>query len=393
MSSFASLAPAQGPMAGVPAGVQQPPLPQVVETVKLPRTSRKGSKSEYRLKTNRRGKDDPYLGESEGATQLQNVERIFHWVHRGAATKKQRMVRWGMERIDVDEAHDRMVFHHPGSCAHLSRGCCRPARPCRQDLEKNPSTTFNLPVRMPRPATRSPEFHPTQQYGIQHPLFPEPQASMPVQLGLSSAGHSTGYLQNAAWGIQSPPPQYSGTFGAFPQAPVGMPKHIDSLQGQGLGYQNPRLQDLPVTKPASRLSLGTGHSVESLSADSQQFETALFPPSFFPQDRSLAESFDLFEHGESPPSLLGDSPRGPAPSSSLGTDSTVPETFEGLQEWLDMPVVPQAEDKEFDFSAMGTQFHDKAFQDLPVVDLGMSDGIQEDATEFGAYFDKFLETI
>jgi hypothetical protein len=390
MNDFASLAPAQGPMAGVPAGAQQSPASQTVEAAKSRRTARKGSKGHYKLKTRRRGEKDPYPGERESDTPLQNVERIFHWVERGAATNTQRKVWWQNVRMNVDKAHADMVRKYPGSCTHLNRGCCRNG-PCRQDLAPPQQQAFVLPVHMPRPPPQGPESFPTQRQGIQHPFFFSPRVFMPAQQHPSSAGHSTGYFQDTVLGIQPPFSQYEETFGSLPQASVGMPKHTDFFQGQDWEYQNPALQGLPVSMPVSQSPSGTGHDAEVLLVDPQHFETAVPSPGWTnPLALGMPEGFQSQSS-----SSLGSSPDTPAfwgndwaaiqRRMSAYTDVTVPDLSEGLQ---DKPPESDAgmaglnqgvQDVWFELSGVGTQFQIGAVGNLPADDSEMLDGLWDAA--------------
>ena len=399
-------------MAGVPAGAQQSPASQTVEPVKSRRPERKGGQRKYKLSTRRRGKKDPYPGERESDTEVQNVERIFHWVERGASTGTQRKVWWRNSRITVDKAHADMVKRYPGSCAHLNRGCCWDG-PCWKDLAPPQQQAVVLSVHMPRPPPQSLEFLPTQQHGTQDPSFYSARVSMPVQQGVSSAGHSTGYLQGIALGVQPPFPQPQETYGSFAQAPVSMSEHADFLQGQGLGYQNPPLQDLPVSLPVSQFLFHTGHGAEGLPAGPQQLDIAVFTPGFPPQEANVlatppvvewmtggyAAFFDLGspDFPSSSPGSLPENPFAleddvPAPSGSLGTDLTVPDFAEGLQdnpvgldpdiqEWLSATAQP-AQDLGFDLSGTGTQFQNGAVGDLPADDWAIFEALW-DAAAFG----------
>ncbi|KAF3054105.1 hypothetical protein E8E11_011680 [Didymella keratinophila] len=405
MSGFTPLAPAQGPKAGVSAGAQQSPASQTVEPIKSHRPKRKDGQRKYKLSTRRRGKKDPYPGERESDTELQNVERIFHWVERGASTGTQRKVWWRNFRITVDKAHADMVKRYPGSCAHLNRGCCWDG-PCWKDLAPPQQQALVLLAHMPRPPPHGPESLPTQQQGTQHSLFFSPQVSMPAQQGLSSADHSTGYLQDTALGVQPPFPQPQETYGSFPQASVRMPEHANFLQGQSMGYQNSPLQDLPVSLPVSQFPSGTGHGAEGLPTGPQQLDIAVFTPGFPLQENNALATPPVvewmtggyaafFDHGspDFPSSSPGSLPENPftldddvsAPSGSLSTDLTMPDFTEGLldnpvgldpdmQEWLSATAQP-AQDLGIDLSGTGTQFQNGAVGDLPADDWAIFEAL------------------
>ncbi|KAJ4411513.1 hypothetical protein N0V91_001297 [Didymella pomorum] len=135
MNGFAPLRPAQGPRAGVPAGFQQSQASEAVEPDKQRSSSSEDGQNKYHLKNPRRLQGDPFPGESSDDTQLQNVERIYHWTLRGAATSAQKKVWWGDVRMNVDEAHADMLKIYPGLCAHLNQACCPSDKVCRQKPE------------------------------------------------------------------------------------------------------------------------------------------------------------------------------------------------------------------------------------------------------------------
>lgn len=420
MSGLAPLAPAQGLRAGVPANAQQPAATQIAEAVK-PQGLKKGDQGKYHLKKQRRKPDDRYPYPT--GNELNDVERIFHWCERGASSLAQRRVWWKMTKIEVDQAHDLMVKENPGSCAHRSptganslvappQGPVGMVQPVDNIFDVglgfgNPfppqQQAFVLPVHGPRPPPQGPEFLPTQQSGIEHLAFSSPQIFMPIQQGPSGAGHSVGYPQDLFWGAQPPFPQHQETFGSFPQAPVGMPEHADFFQEQGLGDQNPPLQDLPVCMPVIEVPFGTSHGAEVLDAGPQQLDTAVFTSAPLPQGNALAPpsltepvggEYAAFLGYDSLPSSSQDSPPvdlscrfdWPEVSNSLGTDLTVPESPEGFQdepsqsifdmtgmaqEFVDGLVEGLTQDTDLNLSGMGTQFQNGAAGDLPADDGGV----------------------
>jgi hypothetical protein len=381
MNGFAPLRPAQGPRAGVPAGFQQSQASEAVEPDEQRSSSSEDGQNKYHLKNPRRLQGDPFPGESSDDTQLQNVERIYHWTLRGAATSAQKKVWWGDVRMNVDEAHADMLKIYPGSCAHLNQACCPSDKVCRQKPEPPRSQASVSPVRMPRPAPQRPESHPTQQLESQQPSVTAPQVPIPAQQGPYSAGHSTLYFQDPFLGAQPPYPKYQETYRSSPQAPVGMHQHADFLLGQGWDDQNSLLQDQPASTPVSQSAFTTGHSAEGLPPAPQQYKVTLWTHGLAPQEvNALAYALEdvwtaaaqgdaaFFSHGSFSSSSLGSSPENSflwnddmtASSSSLGTNLTWPDVSEGLQ---DVPPMSGAE--MFD---VGAQSHIGAVENLPAED-------------------------